>query len=60
MPYPAPQEYLSAEEVLFKYFFTTEIFFIVDWQKKPLVSPMMQAPTSISSPVTLFIIVATF
>src|SRR2546425_3265134 len=35
--------------------FTTEIFFVVNWQKKPLVSPMMQAPTSISSPVTLFI-----
>jgi hypothetical protein len=60
MPYPAPQEHLPAEEVLFKYFFTTEIFFVVNWQKRPLVSSLMQAPTPISSSITLFILVATF
>jgi hypothetical protein len=60
MPYLAPQEHLSAEATLFRYFFTTKIVFVVNWQEKPLVRPLRQALTSVSSPIIMFIMVATF
>jgi hypothetical protein len=48
MPEPVSQGYPAAEGTLYV-FFTTEIFYVVNLQKKPLVRPMPKAHASIAS-----------